>query len=62
MGRDEAAIAVAIVSAKPGELNLARTIWGLRTRKRWGGGEGALRGGSIEGRAGGSPLLRPIAW
>ena len=53
MGREEAAIAVAIVSAKPaghfrsspggyfhgmvakakaGELNLARTIWGLRTR------------------------------
>jgi replication initiation protein RepC len=60
MGREEAAIAVAIVSAKPaghfrsspggyfhgmvakakaGELNLARTIWGLRTRDRraWGG-------------------------
>jgi len=54
MGREEAAIAVAIVSAKPaghfssspggyfhgmvakaktGELNLARTIWGLRSRK-----------------------------
>src|SRR4051812_32572414 len=53
MGREEAAIAVAIVSAKPadhfrsspggyfhgmvakakaGELNLARTIWGLRAR------------------------------
>jgi replication initiation protein RepC len=62
MGREEAAIAVAIVSAKPaghfqsspggyfhgmvakakaGELNLARTIWGLRTRdRRAGGGEG----------------------
>jgi replication initiation protein RepC len=57
MGREEAAIAVAIVSAKPashfrsspggyfhgmvakakaGELNLARTIWGLRTRDRKG--------------------------
>jgi replication initiation protein RepC len=55
MGREEAAIAVAIVSAKPaghfqsspggyfrgmvakakaGELNLARTIWGLRARGR----------------------------
>jgi len=55
MGREEAAIAVAIVSAKPsghfrsspggyfhgmvakakaGELNLARTIWGLRSRER----------------------------
>jgi replication initiation protein RepC len=55
MGREEAAIAVAIVSAKPtghfrsspggyfhgmvakaraGELNLARTIWGLRARDR----------------------------
>jgi replication initiation protein RepC len=55
MGREEAAIAVAIVSAKPadhfrsspggyfhgmvakakaGELNLARTIWGLRVRDR----------------------------
>jgi len=62
MGREEAAIAVAIVSAKPaghfrsspggyfhgmvakakaGELNLARTIWGLRSRdRRAGGGEG----------------------
>jgi len=58
MGREEAAIAVAIVSAKPaghfrsspggyfhgmvakakaGELNLARTIWGLRARERPGG-------------------------
>jgi replication initiation protein RepC len=58
MGREEAAIAVAIVSAKPaghfrsspggyfhgmvakakaGELNLARTIWGLRSRDRRGG-------------------------
>jgi len=55
MGREEAAIAVAIVSAKPlghfrsspggyfhgmvakakaGDLNLARTIWGLRSRER----------------------------
>jgi len=63
MGREEEAIAVAIVSAKPaghfrsspsgyfhgmvakakaGELNLARTIWGLRTReRRAGGGRGA---------------------
>ena len=62
MGREEAAIAVAIVSAKPaghfrsspggyfhgmvakakaGELNLARTIWGLRARDRQGRG-GAL--------------------
>jgi replication initiation protein RepC len=58
MGREEAAIAVAIVSAKPaghfrsspggyfhgmvakakaGELNLARTIWGLRARDRHAG-------------------------
>ena len=58
MGREEAAIAVAIVSAKPaghfrsspggyfhgmvakakaGELNLARTIWGLRARDRQAG-------------------------
>jgi replication initiation protein RepC len=58
MGREEAAIAVAIVSAKPaghfrsspggyfhgmvakakaGELNLARTIWGLRGRDRKAG-------------------------
>ena len=58
MGREEAAIAVAIVSAKPaghfrsspggyfhgmvakakaGELNLARTIWGLRARDRRAG-------------------------
>ena len=58
MGREEAAIAMAIVSAKPaghfrtspggyfhgmvakakaGELNLARTIWGLRTRDRRAG-------------------------
>ena len=58
MGREEAAIAVAIVSAKPAshfrsspggyfhgmvakakasELNLARTIWGLRTRDCWSG-------------------------
>ena len=58
MGREEAAIAIAIVSAKPaghfrtspggyfhgmvakakaGELNLARTIWGLRGADRRGG-------------------------
>jgi replication initiation protein RepC len=58
LGREEAAIAVAIVSAKPsghfrsspggyfhgmvarakaGELNLARTIWGLRARHRQAG-------------------------
>ena len=65
MGREEAAIAVAIVSAKPaghfrsspggyfhgmvakakaGELNLARTIWGLRTRdRRVGEGRSAAR-------------------
>ena len=65
VGREEAAIAVAIVSAKPaghfrsspggyfhgmvakakaGELNLARTIWGLRTRDRWvGEGQSAAR-------------------
>jgi hypothetical protein len=55
MGREEAAVAVAIVSAKPSGnsgprsagistgwwQNLARTIWGLRT----GPGEG--RGGSL---------------
>jgi replication initiation protein RepC len=55
MGREQAAIALAIVSAKPaahftsspggyfhgmvakakvGELNLARTVWGLRTDGR----------------------------
>jgi replication initiation protein RepC len=55
MGREQAAIALAIVSAKPaehftsspggyfhgmvakakaGELNLARTVWGLRTGDR----------------------------
>jgi replication initiation protein RepC len=64
MGREEAAIAVAIVSAKPaghfssspggyfhgmvakakaGELNLARTIWGLRTRRRQEGEGRTLR-------------------
>jgi replication initiation protein RepC len=58
MGREEAAIAIAIVSAKPveyftsspggyfhgmvakakaGELNLARTVWGLRTASTPGG-------------------------
>jgi len=64
MGREEAAIAVAIVSAKPaghfrsspggyfhgmvakakaGDLNLARTIWGLRSReRRAGAGESRL--------------------
>jgi len=63
MGREEAAIAVAIVSAKPSghfrsspggyfhgmvakakasELNLARTIWGLRSRDRRAG-EGEAR-------------------
>jgi replication initiation protein RepC len=68
MGREEAAIAIAIVSAKPaehfrstpggyfhgmvakakgGELNLARTIWGLRQAvtpkpRRAGGGAGGL--------------------
>ena len=64
LGREEAAIAVAIVSAKPanhfrgspggyffgmvakakaGELNLARTIWGLRARERRGGEERSPR-------------------
>lgn len=64
LGREEAAIAVAIVSAKPaghfrsspagyfhgmvtkakaGELNLARTIWGLRTRAKQPGGSGTSR-------------------
>jgi replication initiation protein RepC len=64
MGREEAAIAVAIVSAKPtghfrsspcgyfhgmvtkakaGELNLARTIWGLRGRERKAGEERSER-------------------
>jgi len=59
MGREVAAVAVAIVSAKPaghfrsspggyfhgtvamakaGELNLARTIWGMRSRVRAGAG------------------------
>jgi replication initiation protein RepC len=61
MGREQAAIAVAIVSAKPpdhfrstpggyfhgmvakaktGELNLARTIWGLRGSERRRTGQG----------------------
>jgi replication initiation protein RepC len=61
LGREQAAIAVAIVSAKPaghfrsspggyfhamvakakiGELNLARTIWGLRTRAKQAGENG----------------------
>ena len=61
MGREQAAIAVAIVSAKPadhfrstpggyfhgmvakakaGELNLARTIWGLRDGGRKRAGQG----------------------
>jgi replication initiation protein RepC len=65
MGREEAAIAVAIVSAKPashfqsspggyfhgmvakaktGELNLARTIWGLRARDRKAGEGRSPRG------------------
>jgi replication initiation protein RepC len=63
MGREQAAIAIAIVSAKPaehfrstpggyfhgmvakaktGELNLARTIWGLRGGERNRGGQGVL--------------------
>ncbi len=62
MGREEAAIAVAIVSAKPaghfrsspggyfhgmvakakaGELNLVRTIWGLRQRRDRRAGDSA---------------------
>ena len=67
MGREEAAIAIAIVSAKPaehfrtspggyfhgmvakakaGELNLARTIWGLRAAVApQPPGTGAGRGG-----------------
>ena len=84
MGREEAAIAVAIVSAKPsghfrsspgeyfhgmvakakaGELNLARTIWGLRSReRRAGAGSHAHRGGRTDGRR---PTLRSrpaMAW
>ena len=63
LGREQAAIAVAIVSAKPaghfrsspggyfhamvakakaGELNLARTIWGLRTHAKQPGGSDTL--------------------
>ena len=63
MGREQAAIAVAIVSAKPaehfrstpggyfhgmvakakaGELNLGRTIWGLRGGERKRAGQGVL--------------------
>jgi replication initiation protein RepC len=62
MGREQAAIAIAIVSAKPethflstpggffhgmvakaktGELDLARTVWGLRQAKRPKSGHGA---------------------
>jgi len=70
MGREEAAIAVAIVSAKPsghfrsspggyfhgmvakakaGELNLARTIWGLRSRdQRAGGGAIGSQAGTLK--------------
>ena len=69
MGREEAAIAIAIVSAKPaehfrtspggyfhgmvtkakaGELNLARTIWGLRAAT-------APKSDRATGRAGGLP-------
>ena len=61
MGREEAAIALAIVSAKPkehftsspggyfhgmvtkakaGQLNLARTVWGLRSGSKQPGGQG----------------------
>ena len=78
MGREEAAIAVAIVSAKPadhfrsspggyfhgmvakakaGELNLVRTIWGLRARDRKAG-EGRSPRRALMGSAGlpqGSP-------
>ena len=64
MGREQAAIALAIVSAKPeshftaspgsyfhgmvkraqaGQLNLARTIWGLRENPRGEGGSAAAR-------------------
>jgi replication initiation protein RepC len=64
MGREQAAIAVAIVSAKPethfrstpggyfhgmvmkakaGDLNLARTVWGLRQAKGAKSGHGASR-------------------
>jgi replication initiation protein RepC len=64
MGREQAVIAIAIVSAKPemhfrstpggyfhgmvakaktGELNLARTVWGLRQAKRAKAGHGASR-------------------
>ena len=63
MGREQAAIAIAIVSAKPaehfrstpggyfhgmvakaktGDLNLARTIWGLRGGERNWAGQGVL--------------------
>jgi replication initiation protein RepC len=63
MGREQAAIAIAIVSAKPaehfrstpggyfhgmvakaktGELNLERTIWGLRGGERKRAGQGVL--------------------
>jgi replication initiation protein RepC len=66
MGREEAAIAVAIVSAKPaehfrsspggyfhgmvakaktGDLNLARTIWGLRDSERKRTGQGGVTPG-----------------
>ena len=30
-----------VAKAKAGELNLARTIWGMRTREQQAGGEGA---------------------
>jgi replication initiation protein RepC len=64
MGRQQAAVAIAIVSAKPaahfrstpggyfrgmvmkakiGELNLARTVWGLRQAKKSKSGHGASR-------------------
>ena len=85
MGREEAAIAVAIVSAKPadhfrsspggyfhgmvakakaGELNLARTIWGLRARDRKAG-EGRSPRRCIDGSAGLAPgglCLPALCW
>jgi replication initiation protein RepC len=74
MGREKAAIAVAIVStkdpehfrttaggyfhgmvakAKAGELNLDRTLWGLRRAREPGAsGHGGRRGGGVAARAG----------
>jgi hypothetical protein len=46
-----------VAKAQAGELNLARTIWGLRGASRWGG-EGIPRAGQADGNAGGPRSTR----